>query len=191
MTYNFIVGVIGDYINYPIAFYFLIIMITAEWRYKIHAFIIFMFSSAAIYTGLGIDEAVRNVTLNEYIKDVKISILWDGAAALMLTMFLIFDKAAWKQALLLAFAVLCHSVLIYDLTITSSPFSNFFYDWYDELIIAVGLLQMGASYNAIANGFAESSREKPRIVLWLYSLCGRGIQSLHIYYRKEKSEKRS
>ena len=85
----------------------------------------------------------------EYIYNRNVSVLWDGATALILSMFLVFDKLAWKQALLLAFATLCHIMIIYDLTIASSIFSLFFYSFYDELIITIGILQMMVSYDGL------------------------------------------
>lgn len=82
----------------------------------------------------------------------------DGSIGLMLTMFLWVDKNASKHALLLAFAVLCHTMLLYDLTKDSNWFSLFFYNWYDELIILVCLLQITVSYN----GFNRARIDAPR-----------------------------
>jgi hypothetical protein len=129
---------------YIIAAWFLLIFIFSSREYKVHAFII----SLASIINLSTNNLVADFT---YEQDVSISILFDGVTALILTMFLVFDKVAWKLALLLAFAVLCHIMIIYDLTIASSPFSSIFYNWYDELIITVGLLQMGVSYNGMVD----------------------------------------
>ena len=133
---------------YVIAAWFLFLFIFSSREYKVHAFII----SAASIINLSTNDLVVNFT---YEQDVSISILFDGVTAFILTMFLVFDKVAWKQALLLAFAVMCHIMIIYDLTIASSPFSNVFYSWYDELIIMVGLLQMGVSYNGMVDAIGR------------------------------------
>ena len=84
---------------------------------------------------------------DEYLFNRNVFVLWDGVTAFILTMFLVFDRLAWKQALALSFATLCHIMLIYDLTMTSTLFSSFFYEYYDGLIITVGLTQMAISYN--------------------------------------------
>ncbi len=83
-------------------------------------------------------------------------------------MFLAYDKVAWKQALLLAFAVLCHSMIIYDLTISSSLFSAFFYDFYDELIIMIGLLQMMVSYDGIVSAFSNLQKLLHRTIFYIH-----------------------
>ncbi len=180
--YDYVLGIIGDYLNFPIAIYFLLIAILGDSRYKIHAFIICMFSMLAFITAPDIgDEILRASTKDEYIKDVGISVLWDGATALILTMFMVFDRVAWKQALLLAFAVLCHSMIIYDLTIVSSWFSFLFYNWYDELIIAVGLLQVGVSYN----GFTTALSNLRELLLRTYHFFNRSYQSLFTQTKRE------
>ena len=182
--YDYVLGITCDYLNFPIAIYFLLITILGDSRYKVHAFIICMFSMLAFFTAPDIgNEIVRASTKDEYIKDVGISVLWDGATALILTMFMVFDRVAWKQALLLAFAVLCHSMIIYDLTIASSIFSNVFYTWYDELIIAVGLLQMGVSYNGFTTALSNLQTLIPRF--FLYSISS----SKSLFTRKERETK--
>ena len=80
-------------------------------------------------------------------------------------MFLVFDKTAWKQALLLAFATVCHGMIIYDLTIASSIFSLFFYSFYDELIITIGILQMMVSYD----GFTTALSNIRKSISWTAS----------------------
>ena len=70
-----------------------------------------------------------------------VSISWDGVSALIMTMFLTFDKKASSQAALLAFAVTVHTVVLWDQDIHSSFISSITYYWYDELIITIGLLR--------------------------------------------------
>lgn len=129
---------------YILAAYFFIILIFGTENNRVHAAIIFWASLLNVMFILP-----ESINLTEYIHNRNVSVLWDGATALILSMFLIFDKTAWKQALLLAFATLCHIMIIYDLTIASSIFSLFFYSFYDELIITIGILQMMVSYDGI------------------------------------------
>ena len=61
------------------------------------------------------------------------------------------DELASRMSLLLAFAIFCHTMIIYDLTFSLSLFNNIFYTWYDELIITIGILQMVISRNGITS----------------------------------------
>jgi surface polysaccharide O-acyltransferase-like enzyme len=135
-------------LSYIITGYFLFIFLFGDSRSRIHSVIICLSSLLNILFQLPLAD-----TPEQYIYNRNVFILWDGATALILTMFLLFDKTAWKQALLLAFAVLCHSMVTYDLSIASSWFTLFFYNYYDELIITVGLLQMMASHDGLIRSF--------------------------------------
>jgi len=131
-------------LNYVIAVYFLLILLFGGSQSRIHSAIIFLSSALNVMFQLP-----ESTDLASYVYNRNVFVLWDGITAFILTMFLVFDRIAWKQALLLAFATLCHFMIIYDLTIASSWFSLFFYNYYDELIITVGLTQMAISYNGI------------------------------------------
>jgi len=124
-------------VMYLLAAYFFTILCAAS-GYRVHAFIILV----ASIIGISIPES-------DFFKETNTAIILDAITAFTLTMFLVFDRLAWKQALLLCFATLCHIMIIYDLTIASSWFSLFFYNYYEELIITVGLLQMLVSWNGI------------------------------------------
>ena len=140
----------AKYSSMVLAAYFVFILIFGHSHQKVHAFILSLFS----FLGFLLPDVGSN-SISDYVRACSASMMLDGATALVLTMFMVFDKLAWKQALLLAFAVLCHVMIIYDLTIESSVFSNFFYDWYDELIIAVGFLQMMVSFDGFARAFGN------------------------------------
>lgn len=150
---------------YIIAAYFLFILIFGGKRNRIHAAIIFTSSALNIMFQLPLAENAE-----QYIYNRNVFILWDGATALILTMFLLFDKEAWKQALLLAFATLCHTMIVYDLTIASSFISVFFYTWYNELIITVGILQMAISHNGLISALRNAREHHQRFmfVFWYY-----------------------
>jgi len=79
-----------------------------------------------------------------YIELTNKIILIDGSFALACAMLLKLSPTALKHSLLLCFATLCHIMIILSLKTKSY---GFFYLWYDELIILVGLLQMVISYN--------------------------------------------
>lgn len=96
--------------------------------------------------------------LNAYIQKREFLVQFDAVFSLIISMFLRHDKNAWKQALLLSFATFCHIMIIYDLSIYSSSFSNLFYLYYDELIITIGLLQMMVAYAALVDGITNASR---------------------------------
>ena len=79
----------------------------------------------------------------------------DGITAIVLTYLYYKDKLALRMSLLLAFSVLCHTMLIYDLTVYSSFVSNLFYLYYDELIITIGILQMVISSDGITSALRQ------------------------------------
>ena len=132
---------------YLLAAYFLFILVFGGDKYRIHAAIIFISSILNVLFPLP-----TSTNPAEYIYNRSVAVLWDGVTGLILVMFLAFDRIAWKQALLLAFATTCHIMIIYDLTIASTWFSIFFYSYYDELIITIGILQIMVSYE----GFTRS-----------------------------------
>lgn len=90
-------------------------------------------------------------------KDALIYI--DGIFALLLVFTFLFDKNAWKYALILCFAVLCHIMILLSLKNGSY---GFFYNWYDELIIATQLAMMAVSYD----GTIRTLRDIPFLLRW-------------------------
>ena len=177
--YAFFISHITVILQIVMAVYFLFILLFSD-RNRIHAIIIFL---AAFMSYLSYSEPQFLTPLSEYIYYVEVSIMWDGITAFILTMFMLFDRIAVKQALLLIFAVLCHCVLIYDLTIASSALSNFVYNIYDELIITIGILQMVASYNGFTNAFSNVQEFVFRA--WLYS----NRLNQNLFTRKERGGK--
>lgn len=116
-----------------------------------------------------------------YKKSVEIALLIDGATALIMISILLLDKVASKHAMILAFAVSCHVVVL--LSIKGESY-GFFYNWYDELIITVCLLQIMVTFNGMAEGIRK---------LQLHS--GRDLNhSLHnsesLFPRKEKEARK-
>lgn len=97
----------------------------------------------------------------QYTDKKEFLIKFDGASALALSMILTVNKSIWKHALILSFAVLCHSMILLHL-ITGSYFmwaiSKPFYLIYDELIIMSALLQLWVSRNGMVKGLDNASR---------------------------------
>ena len=150
------------------AAYFSFLFFFGGSKYRCHSFIVMSVSILNLLFQLPIATDV-----NSYIHNREVFILWDGVTALILTMFLCVDKAAWKQALLLAFATLCHIMIILSI---KQAHAGFFYTWYDELIIAVGLFQMMVSYD----GFINALSNLQSLLLRTYHYFNRSYQSLFV-----------
>lgn len=84
--------------------------------------------------------------LQAYIVNKEFLIKLNASFALMIAMFLKYDKSAWKYASLLSFATVCHIVIILSLRTKSY---GVFYLYYDELLIITNILIMVASKNGI------------------------------------------
>ena len=143
---------------YILAVYFLFILVFVGSGNRVHSAIIFL--SSMLLVVFELPEATNE---SEYVFNRGVNILWDCATALILVAFLVFDKTAWKQALLLAFAVACHGMIVYDLTIASSTVSMFFYSYYDELIITVGITQMMVSHDGLLTALGNLRKFIPRL----------------------------
>lgn len=129
------------------AVYFLFIFIFGNKDSKIHSVIIFL--SCFFVIAYPLDPAT---TQESYISKREVYTLYDGVTALILVMFIKKDKAAWKQALLLSFASLCHIMIILSLI---NQHAGFFYNWYSELIFIIGLLQMMVSYDGLTGALSN------------------------------------
>ena len=156
------------------AVYFLFIFIFGNKESKYHSAIIFISCFIVIVFPL---EAATNK--EAYIIKREIYSYYDGGTALILTMLLRKDKAAWKHALILAFATLCHIMIILSLI---NQKAGFFYNWYSELILMVGILQMMVSYDGITGAFSNLQE----LLLRTYHYLNRSYQSLFAHKDSEK-----
>ena len=106
-----------------------------------------------------------------YSEEVFFLMKLDGVTGIILTALYFKDKLALKMSLLLAFSVLCHIMIIYSTTVSSSFASYFFYTWYDELIAIVGLLQMVISRDGIISAFRNIQDYifRSRFLSWYHS----------------------
>jgi len=75
----------------------------------------------------------------------NLDLIYEILTCVALSMILAFDRDAWKHLALLTFAVLCHVMIIYRLTIEYTLISHWFYLYYDELLVLIGLTQMVVS----------------------------------------------
>jgi hypothetical protein len=84
-----------------------------------------------------------------YIDEKTLFIKIDGLTAVILGALYAKDKLAVKMSLLLAFAVICHTMIGLELIASSSFLGNIFYTWYDELVMLIGISQMWISRNGL------------------------------------------
>jgi len=129
------------------AVYFLVIAIFGSGQNKRHSVIIFSSAFVLIFCSYP-----PTSDINQYVINRNLDLIYEVLTCVALMMILAFDKDAWKHLLLLAFAVLCHIMIIYRLTIEYTMLSHWFYSYYDELLILIGLSQMVVS----RDGFRES-----------------------------------
>lgn len=185
MIYYLVTDFIADRLMLVIAIYFLLITLLGKPEYKIHSFIIFASSILAFITLPEVPKGLSDIQYTAWsAKDCGLSVRWDGATGLILVMFSNIDKKAEKQALILVFAVVCHFVIIYDLIINSSWFTNLFYSFYGELIIVIGLLQMAVSWDAF-NGTLN------RISRFIDRFSSRSVDFTKSFLKQTKSEKKT
>lgn len=164
------------------AVYFLFILIFGNKSAKYHSAIIFLASIA-----LTLFPLPTSYDTASYLAKRETYIMLDGATALALTMFMSRDKVVFKQALLLAFACLCHIMIILHFK-TSYYYvwaiSKFFYMAHNELIITIGLLQMMVSYDGLIRALSNLQS----LLLRTYYYLNRSYQSL---FARKTSEKRT
>ncbi len=155
--------------------FFFILLFFGERKYRSYSFLIFTSCLLNIITNNPINQSLDdNEKLRLFILDTNISILWDSAIVLILITSKFFSQSSGKQALLLSFAVLCHIMIVYDLTVHSYYLTDLFYRWYVELIIFVGVLQMAVSYN----GFIGSLNNLQSLICRIFNYNSRSSKSI-------------
>lgn len=166
------------------AFYFLFIIIFGSKRVKISSLLIFTSCALILFTGLsGVGVEPRQVTKQSYINDLGNSVLWDSFLAFTLCVFIKLDSVIWKHCTLLSFATITHFMVLLYLITTSQITENltfFFYNWYDELIIIIGLLQMAVSYNGFRGATVNAHGYIQSLLPRLRANCSGHSKSLHI-----------
>jgi len=183
---------IAVYLSYALCLWFLFILFSASKKYKATSLILFIvwtFYCACFIFGL-----FDSLTYRE---NIKLMILIDSVTGFILVTDQFISKYSIKIALTIAFAVLCHSMLLLHNTTTSADvkiYATWFYNYYDYLIALVGILQLLVSYDGFASGvkgFTRSLRFSKIHILWGYGYCVYYIQICYIYFRQKKSEKRT
>lgn len=89
------------------------------------------------------------------------------------------NKYSRRQFGLLGFVVLCHSMILWDLTMSQSWLTGMFYTYYDELIIIIGLLQVWVSRGGILSVISG-------VQSFNYRVWFRGIYSNKVYFTRTK-----
>lgn len=163
------------YIYYIVVVWFLFIAVTGFKKYP-SATILFLAALINLIAvhALGLFEPLT------YLEANFILIRYDGALGIIMTMIMTIDKHAKKHALILGFAVVCHSMIeLYYVTDSSKVESVafLFHKYYDELIILTALLQMWVSRDGMAQGLNNTFRHVQRL------LFGRIIFDNHNYKR--------
>ena len=116
-----------------------------------------------------------------YIQAHDIVLLWDSITIFLLCFFVKPSKFVLYQASLLAFAVLTHIMLLYQLTKGSNSLIYFVAVHYDELIILIGILQIMAAYN----GFIAALSRSREYLLWTSFYLHCYSQSLFVYFKSK------
>ena len=122
------------------AVYFSVIAIFGNGQSKRHSVIIFLCAFSLLFLF-----PETSTTLKEYVYNRNVALIYEILTCVALMMILTFDRDAWKHLALLLFAVLCHVMIIYRLTIEYTLISHWFYLYYDELLILIGISQMVVS----------------------------------------------
>lgn len=159
-------------VAYLVAPWFLFIIVFGDIKYLPHAAILFLMAFVNILF-VDVFGMVEPLTYNES-KDL---LMWYDIliGVVMVSVFSV-DKIAWKHVLILAFAALCHYMILYDLTVHSSFVSDLFYAWYDELIIMVGILQMAISHDGLTNALSNARKHILRFSFY-YRACSKSFSS--------------
>ena len=164
------------------AVYFLFIALFGNRENKYHSVIIFISCLLPILSPLE-----KHLDSDGYIVIVSTCLSLDSFTALILVLGLGIDKTAWKQALLLAFATLCHIMVILHLS-TDLYFMWFiskpFYLNYSGLLVIIGILQMMVSYDGLINALSNLQE----LLLRTYHYCDRSYQG---FFTRKDSEKRT
>lgn len=120
-------------------------------------------------------------------------ILIDSATAFILLTNQFVSRFSIKIAATLAFAVLCHSmILLYKITTLSEvkTLTIGFYTYYDELIATVGILQLLVSYDGIAGGINKCVRSFKLLHVLLLRRYGghiHNIKNYSLHFKRKKS----
>tara|TARA_R110000851_G_scaffold160243_1_gene303471 strand:+ start:8835 stop:9326 length:492 start_codon:yes stop_codon:yes gene_type:complete len=161
--------------------WFFIVLIFGDRKYRASSLCIFLCVAVNI---AWIKISVEQGLAGSFTERKEFLIDLEGATALTIAMLLKYDKTAWMHALLLAFATLCHIMII--LSIINSH-AGFFYIWYDELIIMVGLLQMAVSYNGLRGATVNAYGLIQDLLSWLGLYNSGTGEGLHL--QKEAKRK--
>jgi len=163
-------------VYYIVAVWFLFLSVSNK-EYRLSAAIL---SAGAVFNVLTVD-ALGLFDGMTYLESKFMLIKYDGALALTMALIMKKDKHAWKHALILSFAVTCHSMISLYLITTSQvaeSMSFLFYEYYDELIIMTALLQLLVTKNGMVQGINSTSRKLQSVLSRVILRASRGKVSL-------------
>lgn len=170
------------------ALFFVIKLVGGMSRDRKHSLI--LCSICALYFMMpDIDDTLsRELYKKAYIEALFIVILISGAGMMAMFSAAVFDKKAFKHALILTFIIFINFMLTWHYTESPQPF---FHGYFDELIITASILQIMVSYD----GFTESVtriigffRASQSSVVGVFVSCVRCLRNTQIH---KKSERRS
>lgn len=136
-----------------------------------------------------INEKLNDVEYKKaYIEALFITILIAGAGMMAMFSAAMFDKKAFKHALILTFIIFINFMLTWHYTESPQPF---FHGYFDELIIIASILQIMVSYDGFTGSVSriiEFFRTSQSTVIRVFVSCVRWIRNIQIH---KKSERRS
>ena len=184
---------IAVFLSYPLFLWFLFISCYASKKYIKQSIVITV--AWCFYCCCFIFSLFDPLSFKEMI---YILILIDIGTGLILVTDRFISTYSCKLAITVAFAVLCHSMILLYKTTSSLEVKVLtfgFYTYYDELIAMVAILQLLVTFN---DGFASGVKgltRSPRLLqirlLWGYGFCVHYIKGCVFYFREAKSEKRT
>lgn len=161
--------------------WFFIILVFAPVKYKLSSLIIVLFILINIaFIGKPIQYDGSSDYYMQYFKNKEFLILLDGATAMALTMVLRLDKQAAIQAVIISFAILCHTMILFDYKLSLSHYetthifrivTGFFYNWYEEMIVTTLISQMAASHDGFTGALRNVQALLFRVFIYINGSC--------------------
>lgn len=175
------------FLSYPLFLWFLFISFAADKKYFKQSLV--MTIAWGLYCCCFIFGLFDPLS---YVEMLQVLILIDIATGLILVTDMFISKYSCKLALTIAFAVLCHSmILLHKITGIQEIkiYTVGFYTYYDQLLATVGILQLLVSYDdgfsSGIKGFARRFRSLPVRYRLFHGLSVHYIQNIFISQKRE------
>ena len=128
-----------------VALYFLLIAFFGVRRGRIHGVIISL-SSALMLGFIFAYSDTSKGQINRYVDFRIISMIISVFTAKVLMIFSDFDSKTIAQSSIYLCIALCNAAIAFDLSVSQTEFTLFFYKFFDEMVIILCLLQMYISH---------------------------------------------